>query len=213
MKDLFWPAGPFVAGNPNLSPERGREIEGGLLYEFSHAGNWQLEIAGFDSKIDSLIVWTSDANFRYSPVNLEAAKIRGLELSAAWRHRGDRFGWRANYTRLSAKNGGSDPSTNGKDLVYRPADKFDVQANFDLRYLILSGSFQYVGKRFSNADNSDSLSAYYVTNFALSRDIHFGEFHTLLHAEVRNVFDEHFSIIEGYPLPGREFRATLRFSL
>jgi outer membrane cobalamin receptor len=213
MNDLFWPAGPFVAGNPSLLPERGREIEGGVLYEFSQAGHWQLELAGFNSKIEDLIVWTSDSNFRYSPVNLENAKINGIELSSAWRSGGDRFGWRANYTRLAAKNDGNDPQTHGKDLIYRPRDKFDLQANCDLRYFTLSGSFQFVGKRFIKTDNSQSLPAYRFANLSLSRQIRFGEFDALLHAEVRNVFDKHFRIIDGYPLPGREFRATLRLGI
>lgn len=220
MSDLFWPAGAFVAGNPNLAPERGREIEGGILYEFARAGNWQLELAGFDSKIEDLIVWVSDSNFRFSPVNLEAARISGIELSAAWRSRGDRFGWRANYTRLAAKNDGrssalqgNDPQMHGKDLVYRPRDKFDLQANFSWRYFTLSGSFQFVGKRFIKVDNSQSLPAYRVTNLSLSRHLRLGEFEALLHVEMRNVFDKHFSIIDGYPLPGRELRATLRLGL
>jgi len=213
MSDLFWPAGPFLAGNPNLLPERGREIEGGLLYEFSRAGNWQLELAGFNSKIEDLIVWTSDANFFYSPVNSENAKISGIELSVAWRSNGDRLGWRANYTRLAPKNDGANSQTNGKDLVYRPRDKFDLQANFDLRYFTLGGNFQYVGKRFSRADNSQALPAYRVANFSLSRQIRFNEFSTLLHLEMRNVLDKHFSVIDGYPLPGRELRATLRLGI
>lgn len=213
MNDLFWPAGPFLAGNPNLLPERGREIEGGLLYEFSRAGNWQLELAGFNSKINDLIVWTSDANFFYSPVNLENAKLRGVELSTAWRSNGDRYNWRANYTRLAATNDGADSQTNGKDLVYRPRDKFDMQVNLDLRLLTLGGSFQFVGKRFSKADNSQSLPAYRVTNFALSRQIRFNDLSTLLHLEMRNAFDQHFSVIAGYPLPGREWRATVRLGI
>jgi outer membrane cobalamin receptor len=213
MSDLFWPAGPFLAGNPNLLPERGREIEGGVLYEFSRAGNWQLELAGFNSKIEDLIAWISDANFFYSPVNLENAKISGIELSAAWRSNGDRLRWRANYTRLAPKNDGADPLTNGKDLVYRPRDKFDLQANFDLRYFTLGGNFQYVGKRFSRADNSQALPAYRVANFSLSRQVRINGFSTLLHLEMRNAFDKHFSIIDGYPLPGRELRATLRLGI
>jgi outer membrane cobalamin receptor len=194
-------------------PERGREIEGGVLYEFSRAGNWQLELAGFNSKIEDLIVWISDANFFYSPVNLENAKISGVELSAAWRSHGDRFGWRANYTRLATQNDGDNPQTRGEDLVYRPRDKFDLQASFDLRYFKLGGNFQYVGKRFTNADNSQALPAYRVANFSLSRQIRFTDFSTLLHLEMRNVLDKHFSIIDGYPLPGRELRGTLRLGI
>ncbi|MCG3120556.1 MAG: Vitamin B12 transporter BtuB [bacterium] len=210
MNDLFWPAGPYLAGNPHLSPERGREIEGGVLYEFSRAGNWQLELAGFNSRIDGLIVWISDVNFRYMPVNLANAKINGVELSTAWRSDGDRLGWRANYTRLVAKNDGDDPLTNGKDLVYRPRDKFDLQAYCHWHDFTFSGSFQYTGKRFNKADNSATLPAYRVTTIALSRSLRFGEFNALLHAEVRNLFDKHFSIIDGYPLPGREIRGMLK---
>lgn len=210
MNDLFWPAGPYLAGNPNLSPECGREIEGGVLYEFSRAGNWQLELASFNSKINGLIVWISNANFRYMPVNLANVKINGVEVSTAWRSDGDHLGWRANYTRLAAKNAGADPVTNGKDLVYRPRDKLALQAYCQWRAFTLSGSFQYTGKRFSNADNSTSLPAYRVTTMALSHPIRFGEFRALLHAEVRNLFDKHFSIIDGYPLPGREFRGMAK---
>jgi outer membrane cobalamin receptor len=47
----------------------------------------------------------------------------------------------------------------------------------------------------------------------LGRSLRLGEFNALLHAEVRNVFDKHFSIIDGYPLPGREFRATLKLGI
>jgi outer membrane cobalamin receptor len=47
----------------------------------------------------------------------------------------------------------------------------------------------------------------------MSRKIRFDEFTALLHIEMRNVFDKHFSIIDGYPLPGREFRAALRLGI
>lgn len=208
MNDL-WYQDPFFVGNPNLRPERGREVEGGVLYEFSHAGNWQLEFAAFDSKIEGLIVLT-DQTFPLSLENLDDVEISGVELTAVWRSHGDLLGWRANYTRLSAKNASNNSTTNEKDLVYRPRDKFDLQTNFDLGYFTLSGSFQFVARRFINADNSTSLPAYRLTHLSIGRQIRLGEVHALLQAEVRNVFDKHFSIIDGYPMPGREFRATLK---
>jgi outer membrane cobalamin receptor len=208
MNDFYWQE-PYIVGNPDLRPERGREIEGGVLYEFSRAGNWQLEMAAFDSKIDNLIVWSVDESFNYSPVN-EDAKINGVELGAAWRSNGDRLGWRASYTRLSAKNDGSASPNRGKHLAYRPRHKVDVQAHFDLRYFTLGGSFQFVGERFTNPENSKSLPEYKLTNFSIARQIHWENFNALLQAEVRNVFDERFSIIDGYPMPGREFRASLK---
>ena len=208
MNDLWWQSAFFV-GNPNLQPERGREIEGGVLYEFSRAGNWQLELAAFDSKIKDLIVCNPE-NFCYSLVNLDDAKISGLEIGAAWRSHGDRFSWRATYTQLSAKNASENSADRGKDLTYRPRDKFDLQGNFNLGYFTLGGSFQFVGKRFTNAKNTRTLPVYRLAGFSLGREIRLGEFRAQLQAEMRNVFDKRYSIIDGYPMPGREYRATLK---
>jgi outer membrane cobalamin receptor len=209
MNDLYWQE-PFIVGNPNLRPERGREIEGGALYEFSRAGNWQLELAAFDSKIDDLILWSVDQSFNYSPVNLEDAAIRGVEATAAWRSRGDRLAGRAGYVRLSAKNDSQVSENRGNDLVYRPRDKFDLQAHADLRYLVLGGSLQLVGKRFANPENTKSLRKYRLVNFSIGRKFRFGEIEAFFHAEVRNVFDRRYQIIDGYPMPGREYRASLK---
>jgi outer membrane cobalamin receptor len=212
MDDLFWPAGQYEAGNPNLLPERGKEFEGGVLYEFSRAGNWQIEAGAFDSKVKDLIVWIPDANFLYSPYNVDDARISGGELGIAWRSNGDRIGWRAAYAYLSAKNDSDDSPDEGKYLVYRPRHKLDLQAQIDVRYFTISGSYQFVEKRFSNAANSDSLPSYQLAHFSLSRRMNFGEVSFLLRGEVRNVFDEHYAIIDGYPMPGREYRASVELS-
>lgn len=212
MDDLFWPAGQFETGNPNLLPEKGREFEGGVLYEFSRAGNWQIEAAAFDSKVKDLITWIVDSSFRYSPVNLDDAHISGGELSVAWRSNGDRIGWRAAYAYLSAKNDSDDSPNDGKYLVYRPRHKLDLQAQFEVRHFTISGSFQFVEKRFSSADNSASVPSYKLAHFSLSRRMSFGEFKFLLRGEVRNVFDEHYAVIDSYPMPGREYRASVELS-
>jgi outer membrane cobalamin receptor len=128
----------------------------------------------------------------------------------AWRSRGDRLAGRAGYVRLSAKNDSQVSENRGNDLVYRPRDKFDLQAHADLRYLVLGGSLQLVGKRFANPENTKSLRKYRLVNFSIGRKFRFGEIEAFFHAEVRNVFDRRYQMIDGYPMPGREYRASLK---
>lgn len=208
MNDL-WYEDPFFVGNPNLRPERGRELEGGLLYEFSRLGHWQLDLAAFDSRIDRLIVSTPDYR---SLENLDNAKIHGVELSVTWRNNGDRIGWRGAYAYLSARNDSDHSPNRGKYLAYRPQNKFDLHAYLKLHYFTVAGSLQFVGKRFADVENNTRLAEYQLTNVSIGQRILFGELNAFLEAEVRNVFDRHYSVIDGYPMPGREFRASLKLS-
>ena len=72
---------PWYVGNPNLDPERARSAEIGLTY----SGAWGLARASlFDTRTRDLIVDVTDpVSFVSSPVNLNQARNRGLELSWA----------------------------------------------------------------------------------------------------------------------------------
>ena len=70
---------PWYVGNPNLGPERARSAELGLTY----SGVWGLARATlFETRTRDLIVSATDPiTFYSSPINLDKARNRGLELS------------------------------------------------------------------------------------------------------------------------------------
>ncbi|MDZ7343950.1 MAG: TonB-dependent receptor [candidate division KSB1 bacterium] len=208
LNELFWPSSPYYSGNPNLQPEIGSSVDGGLVLQISQAGNWQMEINGFYSALDNLIIDTPDASGRLMPQNIEKAKLSGLESSLAWHSVDDRLTFKIAHTYLKATNEGE--THNGKSLIYRPQDKLDASVGFAIANFYMHAAYQFVGKRFIDPQNTATQPAYSLVNLAIGGKLRLEELRFGVNVELRNVFDEQYSVIADYPMPGREFRATFR---
>jgi outer membrane cobalamin receptor len=208
LNELFWPGSSFYSGNPNLKPETGTNVDGGFILQIPHKGNWQVEVNGFYSTLDNLIIDTPEASGRLMPQNIEKAKLRGIESALAWHSSGDRLRLKIAHTYLKATN--ETEANRGKRIVYRPQDKLDASVGLTIAQVHLSVAYQFVGKRFIDPENRSLLRDYRLVNFAMGRQQRVGNIRAEFHAEVRNVYDKHFSVLDGYPVPGREFRATVR---
>lgn len=77
FNDLYWPAGPFSAGNPDVIPESSESYEASLRGAYQ---TWAWSLALFSSTIDNLIDWAPGADFVWRPSNIASAKIKGAEL-------------------------------------------------------------------------------------------------------------------------------------
>lgn len=76
--DLYWPAGPFTSGNPDLKPEIGWHSD--VTYEQSFLKNRMfVTLSCFRWNIDSKIQWEPDSNGLWKPVNLGNYKADGIE--------------------------------------------------------------------------------------------------------------------------------------
>ena len=76
-----------VAGNPDLRPERSRNVELGLRGKFGEYGRlaWQL----YENRIDDLVTFDGQT---FALANIDRARIRGSELS--YTHDAGRWYWR-----------------------------------------------------------------------------------------------------------------------
>lgn len=211
MNDLFWPSGPFVAGNPDLKPERGEQYEGGLLLQATNAlGHWQFSLEAFEYRLTNLISWIPDEDFRFSPQNISRAKTRGFEPALLWHAPHERVRLRLAYAMLNAKDDGNDPSTRGKKLLYRPEHKLDASVSAQFFGATVGVNYQLISARFVRQDNAWSLPGYRLTglfgnyDFALA-----GGYRVRIAGAINNLFDKEIQIMEGYPTPGREYRLTM----
>ncbi len=211
MNDLFWPAGPFVAGNPDLLPEEGEQYDAGLLFQTAQrTGNWQIGFDIFRTDMKNLISWIPDENFRFSPQNIAAAKISGFEPSFTWRSSNDLFNLRLGYTRTKAEENSDDPATSGEKLLYRPEDKLDAIFSAHVFEVTLGAVYQLVSERFVRQDNAQSLPGYRLVDlFGKYRFSLAAGYQVYLAGAVNNLLDKQIQVIEGYPTPGREFRLTV----
>jgi len=98
-----------------------------------------------------------------------------------------------------------------RSLVYRPGVKVDVSAGAKIGRFRLNGDYQSVGRRFTRADNSKTLGSYELLGGNVQWNGPVLGFGIRLKMQVINLLDKNICLIEGYPIPGREWRFTVGF--
>jgi outer membrane receptor protein involved in Fe transport len=73
----------------------------------------------------------------------------------------------------------------------------------------------YTGFTFALPDEAynSMIHSYWITNVTLSRKFQISSIACTLRLDAVNLFDERFSVIMNYPMPGRQLRATLGVNL
>ncbi len=77
--DLFWPAGPYTKGNPDLKPETGWHFDAGVEQELFDNRVF-LSLTYFNWNLNDKILWAPDSNWVWTPQNIDKAKANGLEV-------------------------------------------------------------------------------------------------------------------------------------
>jgi outer membrane receptor for ferrienterochelin and colicins len=211
FNDLYWPEDPFSVGNPNLLPEKGLGYDVGALVNFKVAGFWTFELNYFDTQLENLILWGPRPDGIFSPDNVQEAEIAGVETRATFQDLGGMVNLSADYNYLNAVDASGDPSLDGNQLIYRPKHKVDLNLGLNFGRLGVNGSWRFIGKRFTNAGNSLSLGSYYQTDIGASWSQPLLGQRLRFQFDVKNLFEEQTPIIDGFPMPGREYRTSVGF--
>ena len=185
-------------GNANLHPESSRNVDLGLAAK-GGGSSWSLN--AFESRVTDLIGF--DASF--NPVNIDTARIRGIEAVAATRL--SAWDLRGNLTLLDPRNLAAGTS-NGKLLPRRAQQALALNADRDFGAWSVGGSLKAEDRRYDNSANTIRLGAYATVDvhgeYRLSRDLR-------LQARVDNLFDKHYESAYLYNQAGRGLYLTLRY--
>jgi iron complex outermembrane receptor protein len=219
LMELFGYRG-MVVPNPALEAEVGLNSDLGCRLERRLGGNAILtvEYARFWSEVEKLIMFT------YVPfaqaaqaVNIDKADIDGHEVAISF---GDWRGLRlwTNLTRLEAVNTGPISYLHGKRLPNRPGLEASAGLRWTYRGATARYQFDYVDGNYWNAYNGKAPNNKGPL-FAVRR-IHTvaatmptGLPRTDFTVEVRNLTDERFEDVMGYPMPGRSISGTVLFEI
>ncbi len=161
FNDLYWPAGPFQAGNPDLEPEESEAYELG----FRHRRDmYFVRGAVFHTEIDDQIDWDTAAT-PMQPRNIEEVQLQGAELEGGV----DTSQWtvRGALTALDAED-----RDTGERLDRRPPFSGSVEADrhigaWSLGAALEAASYRYDGggdKRLSGYGVVDLRAAYRPTS-------------------------------------------------
>jgi vitamin B12 transporter len=186
-------------GNPNLKPERSASLEAGLSGK-TVTGRWSVN--AFETEVTDLIGF--DPTF--TPVNIDSARIRGVETTAAMRLARD-WDARVNLTLQDPENR-SNGANNGKLLNRRSEQSLRLDLDRDFGPFRLGGTLRAEGRRFDDQANTVRLGGYAILDlraeYALAKDWR-------LQAKVQNLFDKDYETAYLFNQPGRSLFVTLRY--
>ena len=204
---LYSLADTYALGNPNLKPEKSKNIEGSIRYK-DNSGSISLTM--FQNKIDDFIIYsnpTYSTGSRTTTQNLNKAEIQGLTIS------GDQFlghfQIKGSVTSQSAKNEDTD-----KYLPRRASLIGNISLNYYIGQWNIGVEETFSGNRFNDAANTVNLSGYALTNIVADYKINDK---LKLNLRLNNVFDKDYSLAaEGesgfrYQTAGRNIFANLNY--
>ena len=216
-------------GNATLRPEYVTQYNVGLQYQRANAHGFLAALkltadAYYNRVTDKILAVPSGrGQYRWMMMNIGKVEIRGIDLTAraAFRLAKDvELDLNANYTYQRAEDM-TDPADTGYGGTYRgqiayvPWHSGSVIGQLTWRELGINYSFIYVGERYHVSANipANHEQPWYTHDMGAHYTFRWGRHSLKVAGEVNNVFNQQYDVILNYPMPGRNYRLTLTWSL
>lgn len=182
MTELYGPA--FWGSNPDLEPEKSRNIEASLRYTSTQ---YEFGVTAFRNKVRQLIAYSDGMN-----QNVDSATMQGVTLTAS-RH----WGNTSIHTGVDFLDARDDET--GLRLPRRAKQVYRIGVDHQIGQLALGGQYRFVGHRYDELSNRTRLGGYGLLDLTASYT-----FTPKVAVQVRwnNVFDKNYANAYGYNMPG-----------
>lgn len=212
FNSLFWKADARAAGNPELQPERNDSWIVHVRLQRPAFYAPELQIRLFREDITDLIFWHRGFNGVWQPRNLHRAQKKGVDLQWDQNLAGDWLQWQSGYNYLEAVNLSGEPTTDGKRIVFTPEHSVDSRIIFRRSKLHFLLAYRFISERETVAYNSENtqLSAYRLWDASLGYHFYLGRLEYDADLTLKNAGNENYALIFGYPMPGREWRLSVK---
>ena len=224
LNDLYWEYDGNTRGNTNLKPENGFSSELGFAGKIkSERVSFNYELTGFYSVIDNWINWHEKYDsilFRdiWFPENIKKVERKGIELNANVSYSLKDFIVKGsmNYQYVKATNKHTQneiDNSKNKQLIYVPESLLSFSLLVFYRNNFINVYSNFVDKRFTSSDNSNSLPAYNIINVVIGRKFTFNRHQANVQFGVQNVTNQDYQVFQGRPMPKRYYTLKLSYSL
>ena len=216
-------------GNANLRPEYATQFNVGAQYQlYSDTGlltGVRLTADAYYNRITDKIVAipTGSGQYRWTMMNIGEVRIRGIDLTlhGAMRLPADVIAdLTLSYTHQHAQDY-TDPADQGPagsyrgQIAYVPWHNGSVAGHVKWHEADINYSFIYVGERYHNSANiqANHEQPWYTHDLSASYRFKLGATHLKAAIEVNNLLNQQYEVILNYPMPGRNYKLTLKFDL
>jgi outer membrane cobalamin receptor len=203
LNDLYWPDTTWAAGNPDLRPETAEEYEVGVEQTLGNGS--MIRMTEFDRKVTDMIEWQPDAAFKYSPVNIGKAHIKGFEVEARFAI-AEPVVLTLNYTEIDPVN-----ELTGEKIYYTIPH---VQIGGTLQMTLdKSTKLSFDGRRVKNyVKPGEEEWDYYTVNGKISGTLYANkDGRGDIFVGMKNMFNRKYETVQGYPMPGPEVYGGVAF--
>jgi len=229
LNDLFWPYRFFdyddwetgepnkyeELGNPDLDPETSWEYEVAIDQKLGQVGRFT--VAFFDRYVDDLITWYPPGKFTlngvkyevWQPKNINDARIYGTEVEVHLQP-ANLLGVGINYTYLNPKDRDTGDYLTGR--ARHEANAYvEVGPYWDTTFRLDGSYYNYY--RYFDENINQQLPAnkdFVVFDVTVTKAFLVGSATEMeLSLGVKNIFDEDYEDVPGYPMPPRQWFAGL----
>jgi outer membrane cobalamin receptor len=201
MNALYWPDTDWAVGNPDLKPEKSTEYEINMQKFFGNTGH--IKVVGFEKRSTDLIQWQEISPFKWSPVNVSKARIRGFETEGKLHF--DVLDLGLSYTFMDPEDRTADDKIRfstrhqikGSASVYPMKDTtVSFEASYISRYVVRKGD----------------PGCYFLLDGKISRKIKLPKGTTELFITGKNILDRDYQTTKDYPMPPVRFSGGISYS-
>lgn len=200
-------------GTASLRPERAQSLNLGLVWDIN--SHLQAEAETFIISTNNQIIAVPKSPVTWSAQNIGTVLSRGIELSAGGEIIKQFLSGRVAYTRQTTTDETVNSLTPGKQIPYVPQEIVSGNITTAIEKSMIGFSINYSSFRYSLADNSSEsiIPSYLQVNIFAEQKINLTNINLTLRADCNNLFNERYSVVLNYPMPGRGFRLGIRGQL
>lgn len=219
LNDLYY---TFI-GNKDLKPEYTTQYDVGITFSHTWNNHWlkslDLQIDSYYNEVDDKIIAMPTSNqFRWTMINLGHVEIRGLDaaIRGEWGFGKVELSTLFNYTYQKAQDF-TDPTSEwyGGQIPYIPWHGGSIILNGSYQTWSCNYSFIYTGERYEAVANipENYAQPWYTHDFSLSKTFQWEKTGIRVTAEINNIFNQQYEVVQCYPMPGTSFKIKLNVML
>lgn len=215
LNERYW----VELGDPNLKPELGINLEGGLSLTsaLTPTLNLTTDLTVYRNRVDNWVLWNPATDYHVE--NLQLVVARGGELASilTYTQSGWRAGLRLGYalTRTAQERAYDSYARDvlGKQLPFVPVHTGTLNAWVQRGRSRLSVQMQTSSRRYITADNTQYFRGVLLTNLLAETQLRVAKAAFRVQGQINNLFDALFISVRRNAMPGRSVAINVLFSL
>ena len=215
FNDLYWVDG-MAKGNPNLKDESslGEVIE--IAYSKTiKTSKFRIGFNAFNTKYTNQIQWVPVLGI-WQPTNNKEVWARGIETNIEYELNIKNWNFSLkgsyNYTlsTIEKKNDNESDDILGKQLILTPIHNGNISYKMSFKSIELEYLHEFIGERFTTADNTEWLKAYSLGNIIINYSKEVMDKRFTIGFRFNNIWGTVYQSMPMYAMPGRNFEFSLR---